>query len=113
MNLLLIVTDGELQVSWHDTLLFVIASSITGELEDFSRKVFEDSSKVYYNLDQRDFAWAKKDTHQVHQRRHAERSCLASIDDEHDQQGTEGQPLQSAIGIWSPLWRPCQTSICR
>ena len=38
----LIVTDGELQVSGHDTLLLVITSGITCELENLSREVFED-----------------------------------------------------------------------
>ena len=43
---LLIVTDGELQVTRDNTLLLVVTRSVTGELENLSRKVFEDGSEV-------------------------------------------------------------------
>lgn len=43
---LFVVTDGELQVTGHDTLLLVITSGITSKLEDFGGKVFEDCGKV-------------------------------------------------------------------
>jgi hypothetical protein len=46
-NILFIVADGELQMSWHDTVLFVVTRGITSELEDFGSKVFKYSSKVY------------------------------------------------------------------
>ena len=42
----LIVTDGELQVSGNDTLLLVITSGVSCELENLSREVFEDYSIV-------------------------------------------------------------------
>ena len=43
---LLIVADGELQVTRDDTLLLVIARSVTGQLENLSSEVFEDSGEV-------------------------------------------------------------------
>lgn len=42
----LIVADGELEMTGDDTGLLVVAGSVTSQLEDFSRKVFEDSSEV-------------------------------------------------------------------
>jgi hypothetical protein len=40
---LLIVTDGELQVTWDDSRLLVVASSVSGQLEDFSTEVLQNS----------------------------------------------------------------------
>ena len=45
---LLVVSDSKLQVPRHDTLLLVITSSITSQLENLSSEVLEDSSEVYY-----------------------------------------------------------------
>ena len=47
-NSLLIVTDGELQVTRNNTLLLVITSSVTSKLENLGSKVFKDSSEVNY-----------------------------------------------------------------
>lgn len=43
---LLVVADGELQVARDDTGLLVVASSVTGQLENFSSQVLEDGSEV-------------------------------------------------------------------
>lgn len=43
---LLIVPDGELQVTGDDTGLLVVASGVTSQLEDFSSQVLEDSGEV-------------------------------------------------------------------
>jgi hypothetical protein len=43
---LLIVPDGELQVARDDTGLLVVASSVTGQLEDFGSQVLKDGSEV-------------------------------------------------------------------
>jgi hypothetical protein len=43
---LLIVSDGQLQVTGDDTGLLVVTGSITGQLEDFSGEILEDSSQV-------------------------------------------------------------------
>lgn len=45
-DILLIVTDGELQVTGHDTLLLVITGGVASQLEDLGGKVFEDGSEV-------------------------------------------------------------------
>jgi selenocysteine lyase/cysteine desulfurase len=42
----LVVADGELEMARDDTGLLVVASSVTSQLEDFGREVFQDSSKV-------------------------------------------------------------------
>jgi hypothetical protein len=42
----LIVSDGELEMTGDDTGLLVVTSGVTGQLEDFSRQVFENSSEV-------------------------------------------------------------------
>ena len=46
MNILFIITDGELQVTRHDTLLFVITSGIASQLEDLGSEVFKYSCEV-------------------------------------------------------------------
>jgi hypothetical protein len=43
---LLIITDGELEMTRDYTSLLVVASGVTSQLEDFSREVFQDSSEV-------------------------------------------------------------------
>jgi hypothetical protein len=43
---LLIVPDGELEVARDDTGLLVVASSVTGQLEDFGSQVLKDGSEV-------------------------------------------------------------------
>lgn len=42
----LVVSDSQLQVARDDTGLLVVTGSVTGQLENFSGKVFEDSSEV-------------------------------------------------------------------
>ena len=46
MHALFVISDGKLKVTWHNTLLLVVPSSVTGEFENLSRKVFEDGSEV-------------------------------------------------------------------
>jgi hypothetical protein len=43
---LLIVADGELEVTGDDTGLLVVASSVASKLEDFGSQVLEDGSEV-------------------------------------------------------------------
>ena len=45
-NALLIVPDGELQVARHNTLLLVITSGVTSQLQDLGSEVFENGSEV-------------------------------------------------------------------
>ena len=42
----LVVTDGQLQVTWDDTSLLVITSSVTGKFENLSSEVLHDGSQV-------------------------------------------------------------------
>lgn len=42
----LVVADGELEMTRDDTGLLVVASSIAGQLKDFSCEVLEDGSQV-------------------------------------------------------------------
>ena len=43
---LLVVSDGQLDVSWDDSGLLVVLGGITGELEDLSGEVLKDGSEV-------------------------------------------------------------------
>jgi hypothetical protein len=43
---LLVVPDGELEMTGNDTGLLVVAGSVTGQLEDLSREVLKDGSEV-------------------------------------------------------------------
>jgi hypothetical protein len=42
----LVVTDGQLQVTWDDSGLLVVTGGITSQLENFSGEVFHDCSQV-------------------------------------------------------------------
>ena len=42
----LIVADGELQMTRDDTSLLVVASGVTGQLQNFSSKVFKHGGKI-------------------------------------------------------------------
>ena len=44
---LLVVADGQLQVTGDDTGLLVVTGSVTGQLEDLSSEVLHDGSKVH------------------------------------------------------------------
>ena len=43
---LLIVADGELEMTGNDTSLLVVTSSITGQFEDFGSEVLQNGSEV-------------------------------------------------------------------
>ena len=43
---LLVITDGELKMSWDDSGLLVVAGSVSGQLENFSAEVFQNSGEV-------------------------------------------------------------------
>ena len=43
---LLVVSDGQLDVSGHNSGLFVVLSGVSSEFEDLSSQVFEDCSEV-------------------------------------------------------------------
>jgi hypothetical protein len=43
---LLIVADGELEMTWDDTGLLVVTSGVTGQLEDFGSEVLKNSGEV-------------------------------------------------------------------
>ena len=43
---LLVVPDGELEMTGDDTGLLVVAGSVTSQLEDFGREVLKDSGEV-------------------------------------------------------------------
>lgn len=46
---LLVVSDGELQVTWNDTGLLVVTRGIAGKFENLSREVFKDSCEVHWS----------------------------------------------------------------
>lgn len=46
IDLLLVVTDGQLKMTGHNTLLLVVAGSVTSELENLGSKVLENSCEV-------------------------------------------------------------------
>ena len=46
LDVLLVVSDGKLQVTGDNTLLLVITSSVTSKLENFSSKVLKYGCEV-------------------------------------------------------------------
>jgi hypothetical protein len=47
VNSLFIIANSELQMPRYDTMFLVVSCSITGQFENFSSEVFENSGKVY------------------------------------------------------------------
>ena len=45
-DVLFVVSDGELEVTRHDTVLLVITGGVASEFENLSCEVFEDGSEV-------------------------------------------------------------------
>ena len=45
---LLVVSDGELDVSWDNSALLGVLGGVTGELEDLSGEVLKDGSEVHW-----------------------------------------------------------------
>ena len=45
---LLVVSDGELDVSWDNSGLLGVLGGVTGELEDLSGEVLKDGSEVHW-----------------------------------------------------------------
>ena len=45
----LIVSDGELKMSWDNTCLLVVTSGVASQLEDLSSQVFENSCEVNWS----------------------------------------------------------------
>lgn len=43
---LLVITDGQLQVTWDDSGLLVVTSGVSSQLEDLSGQVLHDGSQV-------------------------------------------------------------------
>jgi len=43
---LFVVSDGELEMSWDDSGLFVISGGVSSQFEDFSGEIFEYGSEV-------------------------------------------------------------------
>jgi len=43
----LIVSNGELKVTWDDTSLLVVTSGVAGKFEDFGSEVLKDSCEVH------------------------------------------------------------------
>jgi len=42
----LVVSDGELKMTWDDTRLLVVTSGVSSQFENFGSEVFEDGSEV-------------------------------------------------------------------
>lgn len=93
---LLVVSDGELKMTWDDTGLLVVTSSVTGQFEDFSSQVLEDSCEVDGSACWIRVRWMRsgrsKPEDETHQHRHAERSCPCGGDGGHDRRGMPNRP---------------------
>ena len=46
MHVLLVVADGELEVTRDDTLLLVVTSGVASEFENLGSEIFEDGSEI-------------------------------------------------------------------
>lgn len=96
---LLIVSDGELQMSWDDTGLAVVTGGVSGQLEDFGSEVLEDSGEVDWststNTRRKEVRiWIRKAISNALDdgRQTVERSCPFSRDGEHVRLGKRDRP---------------------
>ena len=92
---LLIVPDGELEMTGDDTGLLVVTGGVASQLEDFGSQVLKDgcevdgSAWVKLSDDAIRQKWRRKLTHQ---HRHAARNCPSSEDGGHDRLGMRDRP---------------------
>lgn len=42
----LVISDGELEMTWDDTGLLIITGCVSGQLKDFSSEVFKNSGEI-------------------------------------------------------------------
>lgn len=92
---LLIVSDGELEMTGDDTGLLVVASGVASKLEDFGSEVLKDSSEVDGGTWEVLLARCVLTSEMgagAYRHRHAGRSCPSSTDGGHDQLGMQDQP---------------------
>jgi hypothetical protein len=47
MNVLFIISDSQLQMTWDNTMLLVITGSIPGQFKDLGSEIFEHGSEIY------------------------------------------------------------------
>ena len=45
---LLVVSDGELNVSWNDSALLVVSGGVSGQLENLGGEVLKDGGEVHW-----------------------------------------------------------------
>lgn len=45
----LVVSDSQLDVSWHNSSLFVVLGGVSGEFENFGGEIFKDGSEVNWS----------------------------------------------------------------
>jgi hypothetical protein len=101
VNVLFIIADSKLEMPRYDTMLLVVSCSITGQFEDFSSEVFENSGKIY---------WSASTTALYHKRRHEPRgqreltlvvrSYPSSTDGGYDRQGTANRLWKSVMSTF-------------
>ena len=76
---LLVVADGELQVTGHNTLLLVVTRRVARKLQNLSSKVLKHRREVDYTREVQRLATRERSinfiTHQVRLHQHAVRSC--------------------------------------
>lgn len=98
---LLIVTDGELEVTRDDTGLLVVTGSVACQFKDFGSEVFKDGSEVNRSTYSMLVLWnmeigRKKKKRMTYQHQHAGRSCPYEANGEHVQRGTRDRPWTNA-----------------
>ena len=78
-NSLLIISDGKLQVTRHNTLFLVITGSVSSKFKNLSSKVLKHRREVDYTREVQRLAATERSinfiTHQVRLHQHAARSC--------------------------------------
>ena len=104
-DLLFVVTDSKLQVTRNNTLLLVVTSSVSGQLENLSSKILKHGGEIDCILREYCSEQEIASTYQVRQHRRVGRSCPSSRDGGHDQLGTGDLPWQNATA-GSFLQRP-------
>lgn len=110
---LLIIADGELEMTGDDTSFLVVTRGIASQLEYFCGEVLQDGGEIdggtcWQALE----IWNAQSplSHETHQHQHAERSSLSSTDGGRDRRGMRDQPWMN--GYKSNVSQECIDHQC-
>ena len=90
------LSDSEMQMAMHDTVLVVITGGIIVKFKDLGSEILKNGGLPNIHVQYK----TSKSTY-LYQRRQVEHSCTPSKDGGYNRQGIGDRPWMSKIGTWS------------